>query len=120
MIKVLIASNDEPTWEVFRKFIERKGYSVGIVHTDSDIITYVEKEKPRIILLIRGLGIEGFNVLKRVKEIDSSIKIIFVPWGDEYDEEIESAKELGTVTFLYKVFRLKEFEKLLLELSQNG
>ena len=43
-----------------------------------------------------------------------------MPWGDEYDEDIESAKELGTVTFLYKVFRLKEFEKLLLELSQNG
>jgi len=62
-----------------KRFLEMKNYDVITSNSGEDAIEKVKSEKPDAMLLnIRMPGMEGTEVLKRIREFDKNIVIIMV------------------------------------------
>ena len=79
MSKILVVDDEVKACELLKRFLELKGYEVIISNNGEDAIESVKNEKPDVMLLdIRMPGMEGTEVLKRVREFDKDIGIIMV------------------------------------------
>lgn len=75
---------------------------IGIAANGREALSFLEKQTPQLLLLdINMPGINGFEVLKKVKSIYSKVKVIML---STYNEEhlIEKAKEGGADGYLVK------------------
>jgi len=81
-------------------------YAVKTIPTGEEAIALLEKVKPNLILLdIEMLGMDGFDVLKHLKDNHKykDIPVIFLTAKDDFSTEIE-ALELGVTDFIAKPF----------------
>ncbi len=79
MSKILVVDDEVKACELLKRFLEMKGYEVIMAHNGEDAIEKVKNEKPDAMLLdIRMPGMDGTEVLKRVREFDKDVGIIMV------------------------------------------
>ena len=79
MSKILVVDDEVKACKLLKRFLELKGYEVIVSNNGEDAIEKVKNEKPDAILLdIRMPGMNGTEVLKRVREFDKDIGIIMV------------------------------------------
>ena len=104
MKKILFIEDESALQKTFGDFLHREEYEI-ISALDGEIGLKLAKEKkPDLILLDLILPkLDGFEVLKKVKE-DEGIKGIpvIVLTNLERIEDIEKALELGATTYLVK------------------
>ena len=102
--KVLIIEDDEFLRSLTAKRLEKEGYTVEVGVDGESGVAVAESKKPDLILLDLLLpGLDGFEVLKRVRANDALKEtpvIIFSNLGQK--EDIERAKGLGANDFLIK------------------
>lgn len=103
--KIILLIEDNPLLTgMYAKAFENEGFEVLIAHDGEGGISLAQKELPSVILLdILMPGIDGLEVLKRVKEdpITKSIKVIVLSMVDNKGYE-EKARALGAVDYLHK------------------
>ncbi len=93
MSKILVVDDEVKACELLKRFLEKKGYDVIMAHNGEDAIEKVKNEKPNAMLLdIRMPGMEGTEVLKRVREFDKDVGIIMVTAVKEEDVGREALK----------------------------
>ncbi len=102
--RVLVVEDDKLLSSLIVRKLKAENCNVLYAANGEDALKALEKETPDLILLdILLPGIDGFEVLKRVKE-NASLRdvpvIILSNLGQESD--IEQGKKLGAVTFLVK------------------
>lgn len=102
--KILVVEDDKFLRELITQKLAREGYDVKEAVDGEDGVVKVKEEKPDIILLDLILpGIDGFEVLTKIKE-DSEVEhipvIILSNLGQR--EDIERGLKLGAVDFLIK------------------
>ena len=79
MSKILVVDDEVKACELLKRFLEMKGYDVIMANNGEDAIAKAKSEKPDAILLdIRMPGMEGTEVLKRIREFDKDIGIVMV------------------------------------------
>lgn len=79
MSKILVVDDEVKACKLLKRFLELNGYEVIISNNGEDAIEKVKNEKPDAMLLdIRMPGMEGTEVLKRVRGFDRDIGIIMV------------------------------------------
>ncbi|MCR4288755.1 MAG: response regulator [Candidatus Scalindua sp.] len=79
MSTILVVDDEVKACELLKRFLEMKGYDVIVANNGEDAIEKVKNEKPDAMLLdIRMPGIEGIEVLKRIRKFDKDIGIIMV------------------------------------------
>ncbi len=79
MSTILVVDDEVKACELLKRFLEMKGYDVIAANNGEDAIKMVKDNKPDVMLLdIRMPGMEGTEVLKRVREFDKDIGIIMV------------------------------------------
>ncbi len=79
MSKILVVDDEVKACKLLKRFLELNSYEVIISNNGEDAIEKVKNEKPDAMLLdIRMPGMEGTEVLKRVREFDRDIGIIMV------------------------------------------
>ncbi len=79
MSKILIVDDELKACELLKRFLESKEYDVIVTNNGEDAIEKTKSEKPDAMLLdIRMPGMEGTEVLKRVREFDKDVGIIMV------------------------------------------
>ena len=102
--KVLIIEDDEFLRSLTAKRLEKEGYAVEVGVDGESGVAVAESKKPDLILLDLLLpGLDGFEVLKRVRSneaLKETPVIIFSNLGQK--EDIERAKGLGANDFLIK------------------
>lgn len=102
--KVLIIEDDEFLRSLTAKRLEKEGYTVEVGVDGESGVAVAESKKPDLILLDLLLpGLDGFEVLKRVRandDLKETPVIIFSNLGQK--EDIERAKGLGANDFLIK------------------
>ncbi|MFA5022669.1 MAG: response regulator [Candidatus Paceibacterota bacterium] len=119
--KVLIVEDDEFLRSLNAKRLETEGFKVAVAVDGQNAIDLIPKEMPNLIFLDLLLpGVDGFEVLKKIKE-DPKTKdipvIVFSNLGQK--EDIEKAHALGAIDFLVKanftlddvVLKIKEILK---------
>jgi len=85
-------------------FFSNKGYSVRVANNGKEALSMVEEYRPHLVFLdIRMPMMDGLSVLRNIRELDRSIKVIMVTaFGTQ--EIIAEAKRLGASDFIQKPF----------------
>ncbi len=102
MSKILVVDDEVKACDLLKRFLEKKGYDVIMSNSGDDAIEKVKNEKPDVMLLdIRMPGMEGTEVLKRIREFDKDIGIIMVTAVKE-EETGKKALKSGADEYITK------------------
>lgn len=90
--------------EVFRK----EGYKTFQAANGVQALAILENDDPDLVLLDMKIpGMDGIEILKRMREKDAAIKVIIMTAYGELDM-IQEAKDLGALTHFAKPFDIDE------------
>jgi DNA-binding response OmpR family regulator len=102
--KILIIEDDKFLRELISMKLRKEGYTIVEAVDGEEGEKKIKEEKPDLVLLDLILpGIDGFEVLSRIKEdptVSSIPVIILSNLGQK--EEIEKGLKLGAIDFLVK------------------
>jgi two-component system response regulator (stage 0 sporulation protein F) len=112
MIKILTIDDEPGICFLIRDAFEPIGFTVLSANNGQEALSIVRKEKPKLIFLdIRMAGMSGLEVLKEIKAIDSTLKVIMLTViADEATRA--KAKELGADDFVSKPFMSDRLEEV--------
>ncbi|MCK5041553.1 MAG: response regulator [Sphingomonadales bacterium] len=109
-LRILVADDDELLAELITHKLELAGYDV-IYAEDGDVaLKKINEEKPDAIILDGMMpGLDGFDVLRTIKENDDtkSIPVVMLT-ARGMGKDVVSGLELGAADYLVKPFMPEE------------
>ena len=108
-IKILLVDDEEYFVKSLSKYINKmKKLRADIVLNGKEALELVENEAPDVIVLdLKMPGIDGMEVLRRVKKAYPDVQVIMLTGhGTEKDEK--EARRLGAFEYLQKPVKIKE------------
>ncbi len=101
---ILIVEDDEFLRELIIRKLTEEGFKVSQAIDGEEGIKKIKEEKPDLVLLDLILpGIDGFEVLAKVKEDSSLISIpVIILSNLGQKEDVEKGLKLGAVDYLIK------------------
>jgi len=105
--KILVCDDDKAVSNFLGRFLKKEGYiQVDIALSGEEALEKITKDRHQLVLLdIRLPGMDGLQVLKRIKEIDNNITVIMIT-GFVDIESADQAKKLGAYDYIVKPFDL--------------
>jgi CheY-like chemotaxis protein len=112
MIKILAVDDEQGICNLIKDAFAPIGFTVLSANNGQDALRIVNKEKPRLVFLdIRMMGMSGLEVLREIKTIDRTIKVVMLTvMADEATKR--KAKELGADDFVTKPFMSEHLEEV--------
>ena len=109
-IKLLVVDDNPKVAWMLREGLSREGYDIVAAPDGKTGIQMMLEEKPRVIILdIKLPGMNGMEVLERVRSINSRVEIIMLSGYGE-TKQIVKAMKLGAADFISKPFDVEEVE----------
>ena len=113
LFKILVVDDEPILRDSLEVALKTSGYEVMTARTGEEGLERFQKEHPDLILLDHWLpGINGDEVLRRIKEEDSEIPIIIMTAQGSIELAVNSMK-MGAFDFLVKPFDLDQVETLI-------
>ena len=110
MIKILIIDDERPIRETLEMFLREKGYEVVTSEDGERGLEAVHRERPEIVILdIRLPGMDGLEVLRKIKEKGEDIHVIMITAYHDA-ETTKQAMKLGAYEYIHKPLDADEFE----------
>lgn len=104
--RILVADDEEALRTVLSSELEGEGYNVKGAADGQEAITLLQKHEFDLILLdIKMPNVDGFEVLKFVKEHAPKTKVVMLTGFADLKNAIES-KKLGAEDFISKPYDL--------------
>lgn len=102
--RVLIVEDDALLLKVLVEVFISENFDVAVVENGTEVLDVAKSSNPEIILLDLILpGIDGFEVLKRLKEDEKTKQIPVVALSNLSDvADVKSIKALGAVEYFIK------------------
>ncbi len=114
MPKLLIVDDEIDVREFAKNFFKRRKIDVETSESGEDALVKLTSFKPDLIILdVRMGGMDGINVLKKMRETGDKTDVIMVT-GVKEDETMIKANELGVIGYIHKPLILDELEKVVL------
>ncbi|MFC1821551.1 response regulator [Thermodesulfobacteriota bacterium] len=102
MKKILVIDDEKPTLNMFQLFLSAYGYDVLTAENGTRGLEIFLKESPAIVITdIKMPGMDGFDVLRQIKEIDPRAEVIVVTGHGDMDLALE-ALNLNATDFINK------------------
>ncbi len=113
--KLLIVDDQYGIRLLLHEIFKKEGYEVFQAANGFQAIDIVVKDCPDLVILDMKIpGMDGVEILKRIKEINKDIKVILMTAYGELDI-IEEAKKLGALQYFPKPFDIDEIKKVVRE-----
>lgn len=107
MPSLLIIDDDREMVELLRRSLAQEGFELGAAHTGEEGVAQVEHHPADLILLDVMLpGINGFEVLRRLRRQSDVPVIMLTARGEEVDRVV--GLEIGADDYLPKPFSVRE------------
>ncbi|PBI32403.1 response regulator transcription factor [Clostridioides difficile] len=109
MNSVLIIDDDKELCTLMKKCVEQENLSAIIAHSGAEGLHLVDKNKHTLSLVILDImmpDIDGFQVLKKIRET-SNIPVIMLTAKNDEDDKV-SGLRLGADDYLTKPFSINE------------
>ncbi|MBN2407053.1 MAG: adenylate/guanylate cyclase domain-containing response regulator [Elusimicrobia bacterium] len=111
MINLLIVDDDKSLCAPIKKFFEEKKYNVSVEHNGENALKTFKAIRPHLVFLDVDLpDISGMDLLKIIKEIDDTTKVIMIT-GYDSKEHMEQARNYGVSEYLVKPFTLEYLQE---------
>jgi DNA-binding response OmpR family regulator len=105
---ILIVEDEYAVARGVQYALEQEGYSVALARSGEDGLTIARELTPDLILLdVRLPGIDGFEVLRRLRTSGSKAPVLMLTARDEEMDKVIGL-ELGADDYLSKPFGLRE------------
>jgi diguanylate cyclase (GGDEF)-like protein len=102
--KVLIVDDAPDTLEIIQKLLAFEGYEILTAQTGEEALKKAEVERPEVVLLDINLpGIDGNEVLRRIRQLDSIVSVVMLTAFATVDNAIHALQE-GASDFIKKPF----------------
>lgn len=111
--KILVIDDERPTLSMFKLFLEAYGYEVFTAENGPDGIALCqERAIPLVLTDIRMPGMDGIEVLSRLKENNPATEVIVITGHGDMDLAIK-ALTLGATDFINKPIRQSNMDAAL-------
>jgi PAS domain S-box-containing protein len=102
MSKILLIDDEEPIRKILGMYLRSKDYEVVTAADGREGIAIFQQEKPPLVLTdIKMPGMDGIEVLKRVKEMNSDTEVIVITGHGDMDLAVQ-ALQLDASDFITK------------------
>jgi CheY-like chemotaxis protein len=113
---ILVVDDEQEIRNMICNFLSIKGYNVASAGSGEEALIKIKTSKPQLVLCdIRMPGMDGLMVLKKILEIDPSIKVVMLSAIQDEDVLTEASKE-GAVDYLIKPCSLMKLDALVLSI----
>ncbi|MES9791647.1 response regulator [Priestia megaterium] len=113
--KILIVDDQYGIRILLTEVLQKEGYTTFQAANGFQAIDITKEQAPDLVLLDMKIpGMDGIEILKRLKQHDETIKVIIMtPYGEL--DMIQEAKDLGALTHFAKPFDIDEIRKVVRE-----
>jgi two-component system response regulator (stage 0 sporulation protein F) len=106
--KLLIVDDQYGIRILLNEVFQKEGYQTFQAANGYQALDIVEKHSPDLVLLDMKIpGMDGIEILKRLKAINADIQVIIMTAYGELDM-IQESKDLGAITHFAKPFDIDE------------
>lgn len=108
MYKICLVEDEENLNHLIKSYLERENYEVVNFFNGNDAINYVGNEVHLWILdIMLGDNITGYDIIKKIRETDKDVPVIFTSARDQDIDKIIGL-ELGSDDYITKPYSSKE------------
>ncbi|MCU4157798.1 sigma-54-dependent Fis family transcriptional regulator [Carboxylicivirga sp. A043] len=109
-LKVLILDDESRITEKLKYHLEKRKFKVFTANTPNDGFAILEKERPGVLILDVMLpGMNGLDILKKVKAEYPNLEIIMISGYGDMDMVIEAMRQ-GASDFIRKPFQIMDIQ----------
>lgn len=106
--RILIIEDEENIARVLQLELEFEGYETGIAYTGTDgLIKYREEKWDLILLDLMLPGLNGLDVLRRIRATETSTPIILLTAKSDVEDKV-TGLDLGANDYVTKPFEIDE------------
>ena len=121
-MKVIIADDEEKVCQLIHALVDWEALNmevVAIVHNGIEALEAIKKYNPNIVITdIRMPGYDGLDMIRRAKEINSSVEFIIIS-GYRHFEYAQNAIKYGVKDYLLKPIKKGELTDTLNKIRLN-
>ena len=109
--KVLLVDDEQEFVQTLSERLQMRELDTAVVYDGEEALSYIEGEEPEVMILdLRMPGIDGVEVLRRVKKNHPDVEVIILTGhGSEKDEAL--TRELGAFAYLEKPVEIDTLAK---------
>ena len=117
--KILIVDDQFGIRILLNEVLQKEGYQTYQAANGVQALDIVKKHPPDLVLLDMKIpGMDGIEILKRMKVIDPDIRVIIMTAYGELDM-IQEAMDLGALTHFAKPFDIDDIRAAVQKYSQT-
>lgn len=91
MKKILVVDDEEFIRELYRDELVEEGYQVELAGDGQEAIAMMETFRPDLVTLdIKMPGLDGIEVLRRIREKDASVPVLLVTAFGEFRQDFST------------------------------
>lgn len=111
--KILIVDDEKPVVLFMKNYFQRRNIETEVATDGSQALEIFNRINPDVVLLDLNMeGKSGFDVLKEMKETNSSVKVIILTGRRDREAKRKTAI-LGAQGYICKPIVIEEFEEVL-------
>ena len=109
--KILIVDDQFGIRILLNEVFQKEGYKTFQAANGNQALEIVTRESPDLVLLDTKIpGMDGIEILKRMKKLNQDIRVIIMTAYGELDM-IQEAKDLGALTHFAKPFDIDDLRE---------
>ncbi len=112
-VRILIVDDDKAICDYMQTLLERDGFEVKTISDPTLVENEVRQSQYHVIILdLMMPKLDGIEVLRRIRNIDSDIAVVIFTAHPNLDSAVASMK-LDAVDYIKKPFNVDEFREVL-------
>lgn len=117
--ELLIVDDESDVREFAANFFGKRKINAITASNGEDAIKLTASEQPKVVLLdIKMEGMDGIETLKKIRELDKTVKVIMVT-GRNDEGTVQESKDFGAYGYIHKPLELDELEKVVLKVLKK-
>jgi DNA-binding response OmpR family regulator len=113
-LKVLVVDDETEISGFIKSSLERRGYEVFVAGSAGQALPIIKAENPQVMLLDINLpDMKGAELLKIVRQFNSTIKVIVVSGHELDSNQAKEFKDLGMFKFMCKPINFPELVEVI-------
>lgn len=118
--KILLVDDEQEFVKTLSERLALRDMGSAVVHDGESALSLIEHDQPDVMVLdLKMPGVDGIEVLKRVKETNPEIEVIILT-GHGSEEDRKKCMELGAFAYLRKPVNITKLSSVIKEAHEKA